>query len=315
MKIQKFCAQVKRAVTSMVAVTVLSTLAFPSIGQAATGGIPATPDHNPPFSAIYVIGDSLSDTGRTAAVLNSLGVPFPPPFYAPGRVSNGPVWIEYFAPQVRRPYNPLENFSWAGANTGTINVFGAGLPGMLNELGELLTLTSGRLDPKALYVVFGGANDFFRIFNGADPATVIGSGVSNVITIVVTLRTAGAKNIVVIDLPDIGRTPRALAGGPASAAGATFLSSTFNRLVNNALDGLSFPVVRVSAFDLINQFVAQPKKFGFTNVTDQGILDLANADTYLFWDDVHPTTRGHRHLADEVFHALARTGKLGHSAE
>jgi outer membrane lipase/esterase len=315
MKFQKLCAQIKRAITPVVAVAFLLTLSIPVVAQAAAGGIPATPDHNPPFSAIYVIGDSLSDTGRTSAVLSQPGFPFPPPPYATGRISNGPVWIEYLAPQVRRPYNALENFSWAGANTGTFNVFGAGLPGMLNELGELLTLTSGSLDPKALYVVFGGANDFFRIFNGADPATVIASGVTNLLTIVVTLRTAGAENIVVIDLPDIGRTPRAIAGGPASAAGATFLSTTFNTLLNHALDGLNFPVVRVSTFDLINQFVAQPKKFGFTNVTGQGILDLANADTYLFWDDVHPTTRGHRYVADEVFHALARAGKLGHSAK
>lgn len=311
MNINSLIAGLHRAFLPALAVTALLTVSLLSSANAAAGGIPAQPDHNPAFSAIHVLGDSLSDTGRTSAVLTLLsGTAFPPPPFAPGRMSNGPVWIEHFAPMVRRSYEPLNNFSWAGANTGHINVFAAGLPGMLDELAELLA-SPGPLDPKALYIVFGGANDFFRIFRGEPPENVIPSGVMNLIEIVTTLHTAGAKNIVVIDLPNIGRTPRALSGGPAASAGATYLSTLFNGLLDNALNNLPFPTVRVSAFNLINQFAAQPHKFGFTNVTSPGILDLPNSDTYLFWDDVHPATRGHRYLAAEVFHALARAGMLG----
>ena len=305
------CARLKGAFVPVLALTVLVSFLLPQSANAKAGGIPAAPDHNPPFSAIVVIGDSLSDTGRTSAVLSQPGAPFPPPPYAPGRLSNGPLWIEQFAPMVRQVYQPLDNFSWAGATTGTDNNYGPGLPGMLNELDELIGSPPTALDRKALYVVFGGANDFAAILLGADPNTVIPAGVSNLITTVVTLRTWGAENILVIDLPDIGRAPRALAGGPALAAQATLLSATFNSLLHDALNGLPFPVVRVSAFNLINDFVAHPKKYGFTNVTSPGILDLANSDTYLFFDDIHPTTRAHRFIAREVFHALAAAGKLG----
>jgi outer membrane lipase/esterase len=182
---------------------------------------------------------------------------------------------------------------------------------MLNELQEVVGVPPAPLDPRALYVVFGGANDFLSIFLGANPNTVITAAVTNLYTIVRTLRTFGAEHIVVLDLPDIGRTPRARAGGPAAAATATALSALFNTQLNLALNSLSFPVVRVSLFNLINDFVARPNKYGFSNVTSPGIYDLANADTYLFWDDVHPTTRAHRFVADEVFHALAAAGKLG----
>ena len=307
-----FFARLHRAFVPAFAVTALLTFSFSASARAAAGGIPAEPAHNPAYSAVVVLGDSLSDTGRTSAVLTQvLGTAFPPPPYAPGRISNGPVWIEYFAPMLRRSYEPLDNFAWAGATTGTVNVNATFLPGMLNELGELIGTPPRALDPKALYVVFGGANDFLAIFLGANPNVVIPAGVANLLTIVSTLHARGAQHIVVVNLPDIGRTPRARAGGPASAAAATFLSVTFNSLLQTGLDALPFPVVRVSVFDLINKFVVQPHKYGFTNVTEPGILDLPNAETYLFWDDVHPTTRSHRYVAEEVFHTLAAAGKLG----
>lgn len=282
----------------------LLLLAITSIFGAAASEAPT--NQTPPFNAVYVIGDSLSDTGRTSAVLTQvMGTAFPPLPYASGRLSNGPLWIEYFSPMIGRSYEPLDNFSWAGANTGYLNVF-PGLPGMLDELAELRTPATRQLNKNALYVVFGGANDFFRIFGGADPTAVISSGVTNIVTIVSSLRAAGAENIVVVDLPDIGLTPRA-----AAAPGlATFLSVAFNSSLNNALNSLSFPVVRVSLFNLLHDFVAQPGNYGFTNVTGMGLANSANSDTYLFWDDVHPTTRAHRFVAEEVYAAVLAAGLI-----
>jgi outer membrane lipase/esterase len=137
-------------------------------------------------------------------------------------------------------------------------------------------------------------------------------GAANLVKIVDTLQKAGAEHIVVVDLPDIGRTPRARAGGPASAQGATQLSQMFNALLNQSLDTLPHRVVRVSMFDLLNDMTVHPHKYGFSDVSSPGIFNLAQADTHLFWDDVHPTTRTHQHVADAVFHALARAGLLAH---
>src|SRR3954470_23184547 len=47
------------------------------------------------FKSIDVLGDSLSDTGRLYSVTG-----YPPPPYYLGRFSNGPLWVEYFAPRV-----------------------------------------------------------------------------------------------------------------------------------------------------------------------------------------------------------------------
>lgn len=316
MKIESLVARLKRALAPALAVSVLLGFSFVAPAKAAAGGTPAPPDHNPPFSAINVLGDSLSDTGRAAAGMppGVFAMFYPSPPYAPGRTSNGPLWIEHLAPRLRLAYDPLDNFSWAGANTGTVNVFPF-LPstGLRNQLQELLASSGGKLDRKALYVVFGGSNDFFQFFATppADPMVVIPAGIMNLVTVIVGLRSAGAENIVVVDLPDVGLTPRGLAGGAQASAMASALSSAFNNGLYQALDSLPFPVVRVGLFNLLNEFRKNPRKYGIRNTRDQGKNDPANADGYLFWDDIHPTMRGHELIATEVYHALASAGKLG----
>jgi len=262
----------------------------------------------PSFTGITVIGDSLSDTGRT---FQTIGLP-PFPYYQ-GRVSNGPVWVDYLAPKLGLTYNPLDNFSWAGARTDRSNSF-AGLPGMLDELDELLSTTK-RLDNQALYVVFGGSNDFIRIFGGEDPMAVIPEAVGNILSIVTQLRARGAKHIVVVDLPDLGLTPRARSGGPALAATATFLSAVYNNLLNTALNSADKKIIRVSAFNILNMLAANPAAFGLTNVTDQGIsIFPAPANTYLFWDDLHPSTTVHRIFATAIYEAVEAAGLLKRTA-
>src|SRR3954471_10689570 len=101
--------------SAFMAVTLLTVGLLPSRleAQGNSGNAP----RNPPFSAIKVLGDSLSDTGRT---FNAIGVP-PSLYYFNGRFSNGPLWVDYLAPSLRLPYQPLDNLSWAGANTGRLN--------------------------------------------------------------------------------------------------------------------------------------------------------------------------------------------------
>ena len=60
-----------------------------------------------PFSDIFVLGDSMSDSGNTASVpgTSPRPVPFgsaPPSYYAGGRMSqNGPAWVEGLATNFR----------------------------------------------------------------------------------------------------------------------------------------------------------------------------------------------------------------------
>src|SRR5688572_24150666 len=135
--------RLNRALVPLIATAIVTSFVSPA-AVTASGTNHGEPDNSSPFSAIYILGDSLSDTGRTSAALtlNPL-FPFPPIPYATGHMSNGAVWIEYFAPMVRKIYNPSENLAWAGAMTGVGNVFGSNLPGMQQQLTQLYNSAGG----------------------------------------------------------------------------------------------------------------------------------------------------------------------------
>ncbi len=129
-----------------------------------------------PKNVVYVIGDSLSDPGN----LYDLTGFFPPSPPYDKRFSNGPVWAEYFAEQLRVK---LKNLAYGGAFTGVIvlphketgvetpfsnydsyeywQYLPPDLPGVKKEVEDLLARNPAGLNPNALYVVWAGSNDFF----------------------------------------------------------------------------------------------------------------------------------------------------------
>lgn len=74
--------------------------------------------------------------------------------------------------------------------------------------------------------------------------------------------------------------------------------------------GFLFPalnLVRFDLFALFNEVVAQPDEFGLRNATETcitpGVIVGAvcnHPKRYLFWDGIHPTSSGHRIIADAV---------------
>lgn len=254
------------------------------------------------FTKLVVFGDSLSDTGAVFAVTQG-AVPPSPPYYA-GRFSNGPVWAEHLASALDLP---LENFAYGGAQTDSGNLFdglfGIDFPGLSDEIA-LYTSQHPGVDPRAIYVVWAGANDFrAALSRGQTPD--IAAVVSNILNAVGALYLAGARYVVVPNLPDLGLTPE----GRASGAGplVTFLSDTFNAHLEDALTAHAPRAVRLDVFHLMNQTVNDPSEYGFTNVTTPCLTQVgvcAVPDEYLFWDHVHPTTQGHAVLADKLAKAI-----------
>lgn len=138
------------------------------------------------------------------------------------------------------------------------------------------------------------------------------------------LQAAGAKNILVFNLPNIGVTPEATEQGASAAASLTELSAIYNGQLNAGLGQLGKGIIPVNTFALLNQVIAHPGAYGFANVTTpacgvgsssvqcgpQGShLPYTYApgtnQSYLFADGVHPTTAADALLSQVVLSELA----------
>ena len=283
------------------------------------------------FTQMYVFGDSLSDTGNVFnASLQALGTGFPPPPYFNGRFSNGPNWVDYLAEDLKLNPTPVTalglgippsqgiNFAFGGATTGLDNTIDPRLPGLQQQVGlftQLVPATQAA-NPDALYVLWAGANDYlptestaFTPFN--TPETTIG----NLSFALSTLAAVGAKNFLVVNLPDLGELPRTNKTPNSSNLNTltslhnTSLTATINALRSTAGSDLNINQVDVNS--LFSDAISNPDKYGFTNVTDACINNLtcvlgnqSEQNKFLFWDFVHPTTAVHKQIGELAYKVL-----------
>jgi phospholipase/lecithinase/hemolysin len=207
----------------------------------------------------------------------------------------------------------------AGATSGRSNVGGQQLPGVLDEIDLFANqLAQSRppggptatANPRALYIVWGGANDFLTL--PQDPAAAIQSvrnSINNVVQAITTLANLGAKTIVVPNLPNLGLTPFAVTRNLTTTA--TLFSTLFNTVLEGTLGNLEanlgIDLVRVDVFSLSQSIAQRPSEFGFTNVTTPlfQATQPVNPDNFVFADDFHPTTAVHRLISDAVKRSLS----------
>ncbi len=278
------------------------------------------------IDAIDAFGDSLSDVGN---IFNLTGGAEPAAPYVSGQFSNGNVAVQDLALDLGLgPLTPSRlggtDYAYGDAQSGTTlyNTAGVGdlidLDGPSGQIAQFAAANQTGADPNALYTIWIGANDLAAIPATATPGDVtadIGAIVENIDDAVNTLAGLGAKNFLVITVPDLGLTPDALTAGTSAAASA--LSAGFdNTLVNGssplpslaaiaAGDGINISVL--NTYLLLDSIVASPGTYGFTNVTDPcltgevnfaGGTPCATPNQYLFWDGDHPTAAGQAVVAD-----------------
>src|SRR5262249_25268018 len=140
------------------------------------------------------------------------------------------------------------------------------------QVSELLSATP-TLDPRAVYAVWIGANDVQQNLaavaagqiTSAQAASNVGLAATQTAAQLARLYAAGARNIVIVNLPDIGKTPGGVAAGPAASAGLSQLSGVYNSTLNAAIGQLGFGVMPVNSFALFNEVLANPGFYGFLN--------------------------------------------------
>ena len=281
----------------------------------------------PSITDIYVFGDSLSDDGN--AYLRTGGL-FPPPPYDQ-RFSNGPVAVERLAANVGVPLTPSlaggTDYAMGGAATGPVpippsysatsdNYITVGYPpvapffantGIEVQVSAFVTAPPAFSPATSLFVVWGGANDFF--INPS--ATTASAAVTNLSGELMQLYGVGARNFLVPNMVDLSLTPYGLSLTPSEQFALNQLSLGFNAGLGSTLDMLALlpgiNIIEFDTFSFFNEMIANPAAFGFTNVTSACFSGLAVCDdpnSYLFWDTAHPTTAASSLLGDRFTTAV-----------
>lgn len=281
------------------------------------------------ITQMIVFGDSLSDNGNSFALTFGAIPPSPP--YFDGRFSNGIVAVEYLASNLGFSLDPYydnedgNNFAVGGARTGTGNsnnddiapfLPDVTLPGLTDQIDAFASsLDSDSADPNALYTVWAGPNDFLDYLGDsmpADPAFLIEQGVSNLIDGVTDLTGLGAENLVVPNMPSLGRLPfSSIFQGEATA-----ISIAFNGGLSLALDNLELiadpvaaNIIEVDVFAATEAIALNPEQFGLIDVTNPLLFSGLDPTTpgFFFWDIFHPTTEAHALIADTLTQTINGT--------
>jgi outer membrane lipase/esterase len=277
------------------------------------------------FSNVIVFGDSLSDSGNIAL---ASGSPVPMRF----TTNPGTTTAENVATGLGFTLAPSlaggTDYAFGGA--GLVNNVAA-VPTLPQQLQMYLGANGGKADSNALYQVWGGANDIFYLTGALTDPNAIATGAANAaqteLGLLAGLQGAGARYVVVYNLPDLGKTPSAAAGGAAAQAGATQLAVLYNGVLNSGIAQLSnngLNVIPVNTYALLNEVIANPSAYGFANVTAPACTGGSGSSiecgpqgsgapvtyapgtdqTYLFADGVHPTTAAHAMLGQYVLSVI-----------
>ncbi|HEX5960724.1 MAG TPA: autotransporter domain-containing protein [Rhodanobacteraceae bacterium] len=312
-------------------------LALASSAAFAQSAPPVQPSsHAGLFDNMVVFGDSLSDDGNLSLVAQ---LPFIVRFTTnPGQTGVENV-ADYFGVSMTPALAGGSDFAFGGA--GILNNSPgtpAGVPTLPTQLGMYLQSTGGAADPDTLYAVWGGANDIFYNATMAqlDPATFTPAQVQanlqlaalTELGMIQQLGQAGARYVMVFNLPNIGLTPSGMAQGPQASAQLTGLSLLYNNTLNAGLASTGINIIPVNTFALLNEIIADPGRYGFSNVTTPACTGSAfgclpagtpgatstyqpgTESTYLFADGVHPTTAAHAMLAQYAESIVIAPGQM-----
>lgn len=295
-----------------------------------------------PFNNIIAFGDSLTDVGNVAPLTEPGVSPVINGYYLETHFSDNIIWIETLANFLGLPMRtpgrgnstslpPLpagNTWAWGGSEAAKGSVQPEGviepIPNLITEVQQYLA--ANVVDPNTLYTIWSGADNL--LVGGKFGPRAAHKAVEAVGTAMLLLEQAGARNILVFNMPKLGDTPSAQSGGEVDIFAADFYSYAYNkdlrRLIRDLRKCKAFKakiyfvdvftelvkVVEVvsNGGTYVPSFFVPGPPVAINNVTDEGLVFFNTFGTfppnYLFWDDVHPTTQGHQVVAGLVLQAV-----------
>lgn len=217
---------------------------------------------------VVFFGDSLTDTGNLHTIIPSVPKS---EYYYKGRFSNGPIWSDNFERYLfEHFYIDSHNFAYAGATSIShdfttkriiLPVTFSGVGGEL-DMYYLASTNFPQITDRSdvLFSIWIGANDY--LFEKADPNKSADADVDDLTTAVVdgissginSLIRSGAQYFLVVNLPDLARTPYAINNGLVER-----LHSISLRHNEKLLDAINLirtvnPTVKIAYLDIYKEF-------------------------------------------------------------
>ncbi|KTC65392.1 lysophospholipase A (plasmid) [Legionella adelaidensis] len=283
-----------------------------------------------PLHKIVVFGDSLSDNGNLYEYMKHQ-LPISPPYYK-GRFTNGLVWVELLVSNYKNKQQPapqiqLVDYAFGGASVDESESGPFSLRGQVDSY----FLVNKVADPNSLYIVWIGSNNYLSLDEDMETYPVI-QGIKNQLERLVE---KGAKHFLIVNLPDLGKTPL------APTFGVTELLSSISLKHNDELASLIADYqskrsdIKWTYLDVNEVFNEMLKGSYFSNVNESctkdddeevewevappSMLKIAakvtkpaprNCDDYLFFDEVHPTGPAHKIMAAHAMRILEKAGEV-----
>ncbi len=275
--------------------------------------------------------------------------PFPSTPYDRGFFSNGPVAVEFIADYAGLDKNDPNQYrnlafgaswttslpdtllhSWQQKRLPSLRLMFQGkvLPPSFSLVTDAFLKANPTLSPNTIYAAYFSGNDYLNGFS--DPLVVASRQFDNIRKLI----NAGARHIFWGLVPDHSMAP-CFHKGPRRDV-VTQWGKMHNKYVRKLAQGVerAWPHVKLTLGDIGEIFhtIAHDPKHGFTNITepcinvyipgcdhDDGMVSLFNTESaeicknpeeYLFWDQVHATTRVHRFAASYVCQLLKDNGYI-----
>ncbi|WP_308917298.1 SGNH/GDSL hydrolase family protein [Jannaschia sp. LMIT008] len=265
------------------------------------------------FTGLVVLGDSLSDLGRANAISNGALASDPP--YFEGRFSDGPIWVDYFASDALTASEPGFSFAVGGATAVDNGDF---LPDLDIQTEELLGDAEVRalIGDNPLLALWFGGNDLRAFIGGPDEVILAERTAEAIGDAGLVLLNEGFDDILLFNLPDLGRIPLYALANPDLAAEATLATQAFNVAIADQADVLrdaGATVFEVDIAGIFDALLADPLAFDITQpflpcvIQDQNleVVEACPDSTgFLFFDALHPTTQVHAIISDVAIDAI-----------
>lgn len=261
------------------------------------------------ISKLIVFGDSASDNQNLYSGSQQL-MPYHGSWFM-GHFTNGKVWNEYLADNLDIP-----NYNWAVAGAAADDYYV--IPGVESQVDSYLAYmqSAPNYQPRhSLFTMLIGGNDLVNYGRSVD------SILANERAALVKLIESGAHHILLLNSPAFDRAP-VFVDANTERGDADLIRQQieeFNsRLVILANELNSQYSVNIHVYDLkaqVDELLNHPSNYGKTNTTDSCLElndqstsnylvdharrpDCTNADYYVFWDRLHPTTHSHRIIGE-----------------